>query len=252
MKVIIVANQKGGVAKTTTAGVIASAIASKGFKVLGIDMDPQANFTDNCNVAQQRGVYEVLKGEARISDCAVSTGRYDVLPASILLAAIEQELNTYGREYRLKEALSEEDVKNVYDYVVIDTPPALGTLTVNALVAADYVLIPTMADINATKGISQLNETINAVRKYYNPELRISGILLTRFNPRLNISKKIKEISVEAAKVMNTRLFDTYIRASVAAPESHFMKTDLAEYSPDSTVFQDYEKFMEEFWREVA
>lgn len=254
MKVIVVANQKGGVAKTTTAGAIASAIARGGNRVLAVDMDPQGNFTDNCNAEQSdMGVYAVLKDTATVAACVQHSELYDVLAASIALAAVEQELSgAMGREYRLREALAAPNVTGTYDFVVIDTPPALGTLTINALVAADYVLIPSMADINATKGISQLNDTIRNVRKYFNPNLKIAGILLTRFDRRLNISKAIQEVAENAANVMGTKLYGTVIRASVVAPESNYTRTDLFAYAPDSTVSEDYQNFMSEFVTDLA
>lgn len=254
MKTIVIANQKGGVAKTTTSGAVASMLARKGFKVLAIDMDPQGNLTDNSKASQtEDGVYAVLKKEKNILSCLQNNGIYDILPASILMASVEQELSgTMGREYRLREAIESDALAEHYDYIVIDTPPALGTLTINALVAADYVLIPTMADINATKGISQLNSTIVNVRKYFNKDLEIAGVLLTRFDPRLNISKKVKEVSVMVADMMDAALFETYIRACVAAPEANFKAIDLFDYGPNSTVAKDYEEFIDEFIGRVA
>lgn len=253
MKVIAVANQKGGVAKTTTAGAIASALAAKSYRVLAIDTDPQGNFTDNSGTEQKEiGVYSLLKRETSVLESVQKSTHYDILPASILLAALDQELSgIMGRECRLKEALDASAVEKHYDFIVIDTPPALSTLTVNALVSADYVLIPSMADINATKGIGQLSATINNVRKYFNRNLRIIGVLLTRFDPRLNISKRIKEVSELVAQEVNTKLFKTFIRASVVTPEAHFSGIDLLDYSPNSTVAQDYKAFMEEFMQEI-
>lgn len=269
MKTIVVANQKGGVAKTTTAGALATGLsipidipqlaknAGQSIqivnRVLVIDMDPQGNFTDNCAATQsENGVYAVLKQQASILDCVQELPFYDILPASILLAAIEQELSSVmGREYRLREALLLPEVIASYDYVVIDTPPALGTLTVNALVAADEVLIPAMADINAIKGIRQLNETIQNVRKYFNPGLKISGILMTRFDPRLKLSRAIIEIAKKAAAELGTELYTMIIRAAVSAPEANYNQLDLFSYAPDSTVVQDYSEFIRVFLKEV-
>lgn len=248
MKALVIANQKGGVAKTTTAGAVASLLSRQGNRVLAIDMDSQGSLTKNCGIHHaSSGVYSVLKGVGTVLQGVQNAGHYDVLPSSDMLKAIEAELSgTMGKEYRLREALNAPEVGQHYDFVVIDTPPAIGTLSVNALVAADYVLIPAMADINAIDGIRQLNDTIRNVRKYFNPTLQLSGILLTRFDPRLNISKKIRESAAMAAEAMGTKLFETHIRATVAVPEASYMQEDLLSYDPGSTVAQDYIKFMDE------
>lgn len=258
MTTVAVANQKGGVAKTSTTGAMASILSRSGARVLAIDLDPQGNFTDNAKIPQsQGGAYAVLKGESSLAaavrrveleaDDKGSKG-YDILPASIFLASLEQELNgVMGRECRLKEALCAANANELYDFAVIDTPPALGTLTVNALCAADYVVIPTMADVNSARGIGQLSSTIGNVRKYFNSSLKIAGVLLTRFDPRLTISKKVKEVSELIAASIDAPLFDTYIRSSVAAPEANFIAQDLFDYRPNSTVAQDYEFFVKEF-----
>ncbi len=252
MTVITVANQKGGVAKTTTSCALASALARQGKRVLAVDMDPQGNLTDKSGVPQNEdGTYAALKDEEPTGVLTIAHGKqpiYDVLPASIYLAAIEQELSgVMGRECRLKEAFAAAGLKKRYDYVIIDTPPSLGTLTVNALVAADYVLIPAMADISAIKGISQLNSTIRNVKKYFNPKLKIAGILLTRCDARTNVAKKAKEVSKMLADTIGTNIYDGFIRASVVVPESGFQSRDLYDYAKDSTVAQDYEAFVGEF-----
>ena len=253
MKIIVIANQKGGVAKTTTSGALASQLARRGKRVLGIDMDPQASFTENCGVKQSEdGVYAVMRKKRHIRGCIQHTERFDILPASIMMAALEQELSgEMGRECRLNEAITEDRLHKRYDYIIIDCPPALGTMTVNALVCADYVLIPTNADINAVKGIAQLNSTITNVRKYYNPRLRIVGILQTRDNSRYNISNEVRKVAVLAAKKINCRLFNTRIRNCVSAPEANFEVADLFDYDPKSTVAQDYETFVGELLKAV-
>lgn len=262
MKTIVVANQKGGVAKTTTAGALAAGLARVDLtdeiqlanRVLVIDMDPQGNFTDNCNAEQtENGVYAVLKQNAGILDCIQELPLYDILPASVLLAAIEQEMSSVmGREYRLREALSNPNVIESYDYVVIDTPPSLGTLTINALVAADYVLIPAMADINAIKGIKLLQDTIRNVRKYFNPDLKIAGILLTRFDPRLKLSRAIRQMAINAAKELDTIVFPRIIRSAVATAEADCKQMALFSYAPDSTVSTDYREFVKLFLQEAG
>ena len=247
-KVIVVANQKGGVAKTTTTGALAAILAKKhGFKVLCLDMDPQANLTDNSGVEQNTAMDEVLLGEVKISDFIEKTPSYDILPSSISLATMEQKLSgVMGREYKLKEAISSDSSLSKYDYILIDTPPSLNILTVVSLVAADEVIIPTMADLNASSGIYQLGNIISSVKQYFNPNLKISGIVFTRFVPRFRISKQIRDIANLLADQLDTKVFSTYIRQSVNAPEATYMRKSLVDYNPTSKVAKDYEALVSE------
>ena len=161
MKVICIANQKGGVAKTATTAIMASALTKRGNKVLAVDMDPQGNLSKQVGAEDNgRGVYSVLRGDIAIQDAIQHFDRFDILPTNILLAGLEGELvSEIGRSFRLKNALKDSAVRDVYDYVLIDTPPSLGILTTNAIVAADYILIPTDADSDAISGIAQLGNT---------------------------------------------------------------------------------------------
>lgn len=248
MKIIAIANQKGGVAKTTTAAALSAALSRKGYRVLAIDMDPQGNLSDSFGIGwTDHGTYSVLKMQDKIGDAILQTETCDILPATIVLAGIEQELNTTGRECRLREVIEAGCLESVYDYILCDTPPALGTLTINALVAADAVLIPTTADMSALKGIDQLNMTIQNVRKYFNRNLKIAGILFTRYNPRANISKQIGELTEKVANTFGTSLFKTFIRPSVVVSESSGIAQNLWAYKPSSTVAQDYDNFTDEF-----
>lgn len=164
---------------------MAAGLAAKRYRVLGIDLDPQGNFSTACGAENYnvQTIYEVMKRAASIQDAIQHTkGGYDVVPANIMLAGAEQELSQTGKEHRLKEAVA--PVAGDYDFIVIDTPPSLGVLTVNAFTCATDILIPTTAGIFATAGISQLNETVTSVQKYCNPAVKVRGILFTRFNPR--------------------------------------------------------------------
>ena len=246
-KIIAVANQKGGVAKTTTSAALAAGLQRRGFKVLAIDADPQGNLSDsvgsdnvNCDT-----LYELLKKEAEIESTIQKLNCFDLIPANIMLAGAEQEISQLGKEQRLKERL--EPIIGLYDYIIIDTPPSLGLLTINAFTAADEVIIPTTAGIFAASGILQLFDTIQNVRKYCNPNIKIAGILMTRYNPRTNNNKDMNDLTEKIANTMKARLFDTHIRTSVIVEEAQVRKENLFDYKSGSTVSSDYEAFIEEY-----
>ena len=250
--IVAVANQKGGVGKTTTAQALAAGLAERGYKVLGIDLDPQGNFSTACGAVNYNvpTVYELMKQTAGIEEAIQRMkGGYDVVPANIMLAGAEQELSQTGKEHRLKEAVS--TVAGNYDFVVIDTPPSLGVLTVNAFTCASDILIPTTAGIFATAGISQLSETVSSVQKYCNPAVKIRGILFTRFNPRANISRQIKELTEQLSEYISAPIYQTYIRAGVVVEEAQANKADLFNYAGKSTVAEDYRAFITEFLKGV-
>ena len=250
--IVAVANQKGGVGKTTTAQALAAGLAERKYRVLGIDLDPQGNFSMACGAENYNvpTVYEVMKRGADIQEAIQHMkGGYDVVPANIMLAGAEQELSQTGKEHRLKEAVSV--VAGEYDFVVIDTPPSLGVLTVNAFTCATDILIPTTAGIFATAGISQLNETVSSVQKYCNPGVKIRGILFTRFNPRANISRQIKELTEQLSEYISAPTYQTYIRAGVVVEEAQANKADIFNYAGKSTVAEDYRAFIEEFLKGV-
>ena len=250
--IVAVANQKGGVGKTTTAQALAAGLAERKYRVLGIDLDPQGNFSTACGAENYNvlTVYEVMKRGADIREAIQHMkGGYDVVPANIMLAGAEQELSQTGKEHRLKEAVSV--VTGEYDFIVIDTPPSLGVLTVNAFTCATDILIPTTAGIFATAGISQLNETVGSVQRYCNPGVKIRGILFTRFNPRANISRQIKELTEQLSEYISAPIYQTYIRAGVVVEEAQANKADIFDYAGKSTVAEDYRAFIEEFLKGV-
>ncbi len=219
--VIVVTNQKGGVGKTTTTVNLAGYLAKNGSKVLLIDLDPQGNATSGLGVDKNtvRGsLYDVLVRETPIRDIRVSTNvkGLDVAPASVVLAAAEVELaSQIAREHRLKQAI--EKIKHEYDYIVIDSPPSLGILTVNGLVSADSILIPVQTEFYALEGLSQLLHTVQRVRMNLNPKLALLGVLLTMYNKNTLLSRQVES---EVKKHFPNKVFDTIIPRNIRLAEA--------------------------------
>lgn len=244
--VTAIINQKGGVGKSTTSQTLAAGLSLKGFKVLLIDMDSQGNlsFSVGANKAAV-SILEVLKQEATATEAIQTIGSLDIIPASISLAGADMQLVEMGKEYRLKEAL--EPIKENYDYIVIDTPPALGILTINALTAADNIVIPSQADIYSVDAIGQLYNTVRAVQQYTNRELSIKGILLTRYSDRTILSRDLADMIQRTAEQLNTKLFKATIREAIGIKEAQAQKQDIFAYSGNSKVAGDYMQFVNEF-----
>ena len=244
-KVFTITNQKGGAGKTTTALALAAGLSMKGHSVLSIDLDAQCNlsYTVKAN-SDGTTVLEVLTGEIESSAAIQHTESGDVIPASKALAGADAFIKDTGKEYRLREAL--EPIKDQYEYVIIDTPPALGILTINALTACDSMIIPAQADIYSLQGIEQLTETMKPVKKYCNPALAIEGILLTRYNPRSVLSREIAELAGQLAEKLGTKLFQTAIREAVVIKEAQISQQSLYRYAPKSKVAEDYSRLIAE------
>lgn len=248
MKIITVANQKGGVAKTTTTASFGYELANRGFKVLLIDLDPQSDLTYyfNCESDDEdKTMYDVLCGSENIETVAkkINENLY-LAPSDLLLAGAEQEMNRTGKEYKLKESL---EILKDYDYIIIDTPPALGILTVNAFTVADEIIIPSNAGVFSTKAFVQLANTMQGVKKYFNSNLSIGGILITRYNPQTKISKAIRDMAEQMASQLNTKVFKTYIRTAIAVEEAQYEQVIIDDYNVKSTVAQDYKQFVDEY-----
>ena len=249
-KIIAVTNQKGGVGKTTTSLSLINALHLRGLKVLGVDLDPQGSlgFSAGLDIENSETVYEVLKGAAAVEDVIVSTDRGDILPSNILLSTAELEFNTPGREYLLRNELSK--IEENYDYIIIDTPPALNVLTINAYVASGALIIPMAPEILSLLGISQIRDTINTVRKYYNPDLRVLGILLNKFNGRLTLNREVLELSSEIARKLDTQVLDTKIRSSVVVAEAPAHGESVLSYAPHSNPSLDFQALLDELLNE--
>jgi chromosome partitioning protein len=249
-RIIAVSNQKGGVRKSTSTQAIASILTRRGHKVLAIDIDAQGNLSDSVNAVTEdtNTIYEVLKQEASPDEAIQHFADFDIIPADIVLASAEQTLAQTGKEYRLKEAL--EKITNPYDFILIDTPPSLGLLTVNAFTAADEVLIPTTAGKFAAKGIKELFNTVKSVKKYFNHDLFIKGILFTQFDPRTNNSKDIRALVEKMGEALDIPVFQTFIRSRVAVEEAQARGQSLLNYTGCEDVIEDYENFLNEYLKE--
>lgn len=245
MKCYAIINQKGGVGKSTTAAQLASGLFLKGYRTLSIDLDAQGNLTYTAGAKTDGATaLGVLTGEVKTADAIQQTQTGDIIPANKALTGADAFIADTGKEYRLKEAL--ESVSGSYDYCIIDTPPALGILTINALTACDSVIIPAQADIYSLQGIEQLAETIKPVKKYCNPALAIEGILLTRYSPRSILSRDIADLAGQLAEKLGTKLFTATIREAVAVKEAQINQQSLFTYAPKAKVTDDYRAFVDE------
>ena len=246
-KVIAIANQKGGVGKTTTAVNLAACLAQKGRKVLMLDEDPQGNATSGLGFDKRdikKCVYDTLINDVPMKDVLLHSDyeNLDVIPATIQLAGAEIELvSLINREGRLKNAL--ERVKHDYDYVLIDCPPSLGLLTINALTAANSVLVPIQCEFYALEGVSQLMNTIKLVQRNLNPALKLEGVLMTMFDQRTNLSS---DVVGEVRKYFNTKMYNTIIPRNVRLSEAPSHGQPVIVYDPKSKGAQVYSELAQE------
>lgn len=243
--VIAISNQKGGVGKSTTAGAVSVGLKKKGYHVLAVDLDAQGNMSYSMGVDKSAITsLEILTGTARAKEAVINTQYCDLIPAGATLATAELIIKNVGREYKLREAL--EEVKNDYDYIIIDCPPALGLLTVNALTACNGVIIPAQADIYSLQGFNQLEQVIQTVKKYCNNGLSIMGILVTRYNARTVLSRDMLSMLSDTARHIQTKVFDTKIRECTAIKEAQASQQNIFDYAPKSNATIDYTSLIEE------
>lgn len=245
-EIIAVINQKGGVGKSTTALALGAGLLRKGFKVLRVDLDAQGNLTYTMAAdTKEPTALDLLAKRAKLTHVIRHTIQGDVIPSNPALAGADITLTETGKEYRLKEAL--ESIAKDYDYIIIDTPPALGILVINALTASTSAIVPAQADIYSLQGIGQLYQTIDAVRRYCNPNLIVKGILLTRYNARSILSRDLADVIQETAEQFHTEIFKTFIRENIAVKEAQARRQDLFKYAPKSNAALDYASFVDEF-----
>ena len=247
-KIIAITNQKGGVGKTTTSAALLTALHQRGAHVLGIDLDPQGSlgFCLGLDIENCATIYDVMRGDKSIEEVITETECGDILPSNILLSGAELEFNRPGREFLLKTHLNEVDRE--YDFIIIDTPPALNVLTVNAYVASDSLIIPMAPEILSLLGVSQIRETIETVRRHYNSRLCVLGILLNKFNPRLNLNREVLELSEQIAEQLDSKVFEAKIHASVSVAEAPAHGESVISYAPRSKPTADFEALVDELW----
>ena len=246
MRIISVANQKGGTAKTSTAHALATGAAYKGKRSLAIDFDPQGNLSFIMGAdASRAGAYELMKQQAKAAQIVQYTSQGDIIPASLNLAAADIEFSGKpGRDFFLQAAL--EPLQDAYDVVVIDTPPTLGTLLVNALTASDEVIIPMNADILSLQGLYQLAETIDQVKSFCNKGLKVTGILITKYSGRTVLARDIKETIEAKCAELGIPVLNTVIRDGVAVREAQTTQESLFAYAPNSNPAKDYLQLFDE------
>jgi len=238
MKIIAITNQKGGVAKTTTAINLSAGLSKNGMKIMLADLDPQHNLTVALGIEPYKleyTVYDVLKNLTTYKKAIIKRDSFDILPSSLKLSAADIEFSSFpGREFLLRDAMK---AVNNYDYILLDCPPSLGILTLNALSFATDVLIPVQTEFLALQGMTMLMDTINVVKSRLNSKLNILGVLATRYDARKNLSKEVTDYLKESFK---DKLLKTYIHDNIALAESSSFGKTIFEYKPDSKGAEDY------------
>ena len=246
-RTIVIANQKGGVGKTTTAINLSASLAESGKKVLLIDMDPQGNSTSGLGIEKDEKeytIYELLLGECSIEDCLSESICKDliVVPSNINLAAVEIELiGTDGKEFILRDSVS--SIKDKYDFILIDCPPSLNVLTINAMCTADTVLVPIQCEYYALEGLSQLMHTIELVKERLNPDLEIEGVVFTMYDARTNLSLEVVE---NVKGNLNQNIYKTIIPRNVRLAEAPSHGYPITIYDSKSAGAESYRALADE------
>lgn len=249
--VIAVTNQKGGVGKTTTCASLAGIFRQRGRSVLALDLDPQGNLSFSLG-AEDTGltIHDIMTGRCTVKEAVKRTRICDVVTSNILLSGTELELKQREREFVLKKAL--EEVKDDYDAVIIDTPPALSVLTINAYTAARDLIIPMTPEVLSLQGISQVTDTIITVKKYYNKGLDVRGILLTRYSSKYLLNEEVSEMAEIVADRLGTRILPIKISSCIAAAEAPAHQMTITEYSPRCRAAKEYTQLAESLYPELT
>lgn len=254
MKIISVANIKGGVGKTSVCSAMAAGLAEKGYKVLLIDSDPQTNLT-MCFLQEQPdeipSLYHVCNQMRDFDEVKISiSDSIDLVPGDFALCNADMQFLKAGRLKILQKAIGNLDSK--YDFLVIDTPPNMGILSLNALIASNYVVVPMAADTFSLKGIRLLKQTLDEVSEEIGKTLPVAGILLTRYNCRTKVSKLLEKSINSAGELLETTVFRNRIRQAVVMQECQIAKADLFSYAPNAPVAGDFRGFIDELLERIA
>ena len=241
-KIVMIGNQKGGVGKTATANSFAAGLALRGLRALAVDLDSQANLTDSIGAQRAPGIYDVMSGSASAADAVQHFDAFDIIAADISLAAAEHEL---GGSWNLRDALA--SLSGAYDYIIFDTPPNLGLMTLSALAAADEIIIPATPGIFEIAGIGAFCEAAAEAKARLNPGLEIAGVLFTRFSARTNLSREALEAVEEISELLSIRVFKTKIRSSVDIGEAQAAQESIYAYKKKSKAAKDYLEWIDEY-----
>ena len=247
--IISIALQKGGTGKSTTAQALASTLGFKHKKVLLIDMDSQGNLTYSSNIDKpDKTITDVLGEDCRVDEALIHCKYYDFLAADSYLTNVEMAESI--EPTLLKNTI--EPIKDKYDFIIVDTPPALGNLSFNSLVASDYIVIPIEPRPFALQGLEALHNTIESIRNSLNPSLKVLGILLIKYNNRIVLNRDIKAMIEDYTKQMNTVVFHTVIRESIVVAEAQTVREPLIDYAKNSKPSIDYEVFTIELLERIG
>lgn len=245
-RITTIINQKGGVGKTTTAHALATGLVRMGKRSLVIDTDPQGNLSYTMRADMSvPGVYEAMRGEISDMDMVQQTDQGEIIASSVLLSAADLEFTMTGREFLLRDAIA--PILGSYTHVIIDSPPTLGILTINALTAATDVVIPMGADIYSLQGLSQLYDTIDRVRRYCNASLSVAGLLITRYQGRAILTRELRESIEETATSLGTHLYETVVREGIAIKEAQTLRESIFNTHGASNPAQDYAAFIADY-----
>lgn len=248
-KVISLINQKGGVGKTASTNAISACLKHMGYSVLCVDFDPQGylSFSMNADTREHSTIYDVIKHNVKAHYAIQKSNVVDIIPADAILGNVEREFTGPGSEHMLKESLK--TVLPMYDYILIDSPPELGLLSSNVIIASDIVLIPGLSDGYSLHGIIQVHETIFRIKKAFNPDLTIAGMFLLRYYPREALSRTTRETAQMLATHLNIPLLDTVIRHSnVISKAMTTLQKDIVDYAPDNNAVKDYMALVKELF----
>ncbi|HCM22996.1 MAG TPA: ParA family protein [Ruminococcaceae bacterium] len=244
-KVVCFANQKGGVGKTTSTNALAMGLKHKGYRVLCIDFDPQGNLSFSMDAdTEPPTIYDAVKRKVKCRFAIRHTDLMDIIPSNLLLSSVEVEFTGKGREFLLKDCIKQ--VSPLYDYILVDSPPELGVLTVNAFIAADVVLVPVLTDVYSLQGIARLYDTLEHIRQTLNPHLQFGGMLLVRYNAREELSRTVLATAEMVSKSLHIPLLKTHIRSSVMVAKAQAMQKDMMKIAPKNHAVMDYIQLTEE------